>query len=158
MIPALRAWMTSLIACVLFLSLAESLAPEGTFRQITSFTAGLLLILCLAQPLQMHRGFDLSELTELQRSAERERQILEEEWQHSLETRIAALTEAYIEERAGQLGLACSVQVETRIDSAGTAIPASVLLDCPPNEELADCMEGELGIPRERQVWHEGKN
>ena len=50
-----------------------------------------------------------------------------------------------------------TVRVETELE-AGTPIPASAELRGPYSQGLADWIAEELGIPAERQVWHDGKN
>ena len=50
-------------------------------------------------------------------------------------------------------------RVETEPGADGeTPIPAWAELRGPYSQDLADWIAGELGIPAERQVWHEGKN
>ena len=71
---------------------------------------------------------------------------------------IAGRTAAYISDKADALGLEVSVRVETEPGEEGTPLPVSAELEGPYSQDLADWIAGELGIPAERQVWHEGKN
>ena len=71
---------------------------------------------------------------------------------------IAGRTAAYISDKADALGLRVTARVETEPGVDGTPLPASAELTGPYSRELADWITGELGIPAERQVWHEGKN
>ena len=72
---------------------------------------------------------------------------------------IAGRTAAYISDKADALGFRVTAQVETAPGADGEIpIPVSAVLTGPYSRELADCIAGELGIPAERQVWHEGKN
>ena len=68
---------------------------------------------------------------------------------------IAEQTEAYILDKAGELGLEVTVRVETRTEGNGIPVPWSAELTGAQSEALASALETELGIPAERQVWHE---
>ena len=61
MMAAVREWLVSLVAVSLFLSLAQSLIPEGTLRKISSFAGGLLLLAAL-----LCEGLLISALQKLQ--------------------------------------------------------------------------------------------
>lgn len=55
------------------------------------------------------------------------------------------------------------LDVEARVETEPGAdgeppLPAWAELRGPYSQDLADWIAGELGIPAERQVWHEGKN
>ncbi len=71
---------------------------------------------------------------------------------------IAGRTAAYISDKADALGLAVTVRVETEPGEDGVPIPYSAELAGSYSRDLADWMALELGIPAERQVWHDGKN
>ena len=68
---------------------------------------------------------------------------------------IAEQTEAYILDKAGELGAEVTVRVETRTGGDGVPVPWSAELTGAQSEALASALETELGIPAERQVWHE---
>ena len=72
--------------------------------------------------------------------------------------RIAERTAAYISDKADALGLKVAVRVEATTGPDGVSLPEKVELTGPYSRELADFMTRELGIPAERQVWHERKN
>ena len=50
------------------------------------------------------------------------------------------------------------VRVETAPGEAGVSLPVKAEVTGPYSQELADFMTRELGIPAERQVWHEREN
>ena len=56
---------------------------------------------------------------------------------------------------AGELGLEVTVRVETRTEGNGIPVPWSAELTGSWSQALASALETELGIPAERQVWHE---
>ena len=68
---------------------------------------------------------------------------------------ISQQTEAYILDKAGELGLEVTVRVETRTEGNGIPVPWSAELTGSWSQALASALETELGIPAERQVWHE---
>ena len=156
MIAALREWLLSVVTVALLVSVAQSLIPEGSIRKIASFTAGLLLLAALLQPLLR------SELGRLQldfgkyaddigkRQAE-----LEQTQEEELASIIAEQTQAYILDKASELGLEdihVRVQVQTQED--GVPCPWAAELEGPWSEELSLYLEQDLGIPKERQVWN----
>ena len=155
MIGALRSWLSSIAAVTLLLSVVQSLIPEGTLRKITGFTGGLLLLAALLQPLRRADfgwlGLDLSDYSAAIEARAEELSAVEKE---TLTDIIEAQTAAYISDKADALGVPVTARVETGTDG----IPWSAELEGPQSPELAAWMEAELGIPEERQVWHEGKD
>lgn len=156
MIAAVREWLTSVVAVTLLLTVAQTLIPEGNIRKIASFTGGLVLLAALLQPVlktdltRLELDFDVYAGAVEERRAELERAGEEE-----LASVIASRTEAYILDKAARLGRPVTVRVETAAGEEGVPLPWSAEVSGPRSEELAAYMERELGIPRERQVWHE---
>ncbi|MCI8813133.1 MAG: stage III sporulation protein AF [Oscillibacter sp.] len=159
MIAAVREWLTSVVAVTLLLTVAQTLIPEGNIRKIAAFTGGLALLAALLQPVLRT---DLSRLElnlDAYSEAVEERQAeLEQARETELASVIASRTEAYILDKAAQLGLSVAVRVETETGAEGVPLPAAAEVEGPRSEELAAYMERELGIPRERQVWHENES
>lgn len=156
MIAAVREWLTAVVAVTLLLTAAQTLIPEGNIRKIAAFTGGLALLAALLQPVLRT---DLSrldlDLDAYTRAVEERRAELEETRDAELASVIASRTEAYILDKAAQLGRTLTVHVETRTGAEGVPLPWAAEMSGPRSEELAAYMERELGIPRERQVWHE---
>ena len=156
---ALREWLTSLVAVSMLLSVARTLVPEGSIRKISSFTGGLILLVVLLRPLL---GADLSRLDLHLEDCERAIGQRQEELASAGEAELAGIIEertaAYISDKADTLGLAVKVQVETKPAGDGVPVPWRAELWGPRSPALATYMEEELGIPGERQVWHEGEN
>lgn len=156
MIAAVREWLTSVAAVSLLVTVAQTLIPEGSIRKVAGFAGGLALLAALLQPVLRT---DLSRLEldldvyagEIQARQEALEQTREEE----LAAVIGARTEAYILDKAAELGLSVSVRVETETGAEGVPLPAAAEVSGQRSEALAAYMERELGIPRERQVWHE---
>ena len=156
---ALREWLTSLVAVSMLLSVAQTLVPEGSIRKIASFTGGLILLVVLLRPLL---GADLSRLDLHLEDYERAIGQRQEELASAGEAELAGIIEertaAYISDKADTLGLAVKVQVETKPAGDGVPVPWRAELWGPRSPALATYMEEELGIPGERQVWHEGED
>ena len=156
---ALREWLASLVAVSMLLSVARTLVPEGSIRKISSFTGGLILLVVLLRPLL---GADLSRLDLHLEDYERAIGQRQEELASAGEAELAGIIEertaAYISDKADTLGLAVKVQVETKPAGDGVPVPWRAELWGPRSPALATYMEEELGIPGERQVWHEGEN
>lgn len=154
MVAALREWITSVVMVTLLLSVTQTLLPEGGVRKLASFTGGLILLVALTRPLL---GTELERLEldlEPYRQAVQERQTeLRESGEKELSELIAQRTAAYIWDKAEELGLRVSVRVTVEPDTDGVPVPAAVEVTGPPSEALAEYLERELGIARERQVW-----
>ena len=156
MMEAVRAWLTSLVLVSLLLSVAQSLIPEGTLRRAASFTGGLILLFALLRPVL---GADLDRLaldfSDYQTAVEERQAELADTQTEAMASIIAEQTEAYILDKAGELGAEVTVRVETRTGGDGVPVPWSAELTGAQSETLASALETELGIPAERQVWHE---
>ena len=159
MIAGVRSWLTSIAAVTLMLTVVQTLVPEGTLRKITGFTGGLLLLAALLQPvLRTDLGGLRLDLSGYGGAIEERRAELDTAGKEELAAIIAERTAAYISDKADALGLEVTVRVETEPGEEGTPLPVSAELEGSYSQDLADWIAGELGIPAERQVWHEGKN
>ena len=156
MIAAARDWVASIAAVTMMLTVVQTLALEGTLRKIVGFTGGLLLLAALLQPVLKTdlAGLRL-DFSEYRAAVETRTEELNAAGKEELAALIAGRTAAYISDKADALGLAVTARVETE---EGTSLPVSVELTGPYSRSLADWIAEELGIPAERQVWHDGKN
>lgn len=154
MVEALKEWVTSIVLVTLLLSVAQTLIPEGSIRKIASFTGGLILLVALLQPVL---GTDLSrldlEMGEYEQAVRERQEELEKMGKSDLSDIIAQRTAAYISDKADTLGIAVTAEVTVEPGENGVPVPVEARLTGPTSGELADYMEQELGIPRERQVW-----
>lgn len=154
MIGAVREWLVGIIAASLLVSVADTLIPQGAIKKIAGFTGGLILLLALVQPVlriqpgSIQGNFDIwsAEISTLEEEFTRQNAA-------ELETRIAETTASYICDKATSLGLDCQVRVTTEAGPEGVPIPASAEVTGPKSEALAEYMEAELGIPKEKQLW-----
>lgn len=156
MIGALREWLTSIVVVTMLLSVAQTLIPEGTIRKIAFFTGGLILLAALLQPvLRTDLGRLRLDLSDYAGAIEDCRAELDGAGKEELAGLIAERTAAYISDKANTLGLTVTARVETETGTDGVPVPVAVRLEGERSEALTAYIEGELGIPRERQVWHE---
>lgn len=158
MMASLEAWMRSVVLCALFLSLVQLLIPEGAVARIAAFAGGLLLMLSLVDPILHAVQLELPAFQELEWEVAIRQQELEQETQSALTQRIAADTEAYIWDMAQDLGLEVTAAVRTETQDNGVILPVALELSGSYSKTLSQRLEEELGIPPERQVWHEGEN
>ena len=114
------------------------------------------LLLALLRPVL---GADLEHLEldfdHYQAAVEERQEELADTQTEAMASIIAEQTEAYILDKAGELGLEVTVRVETRTEGNGIPVPWSAELTGSWSQALASALETELGIPAERQVWHE---
>ena len=155
MIVAIRDWLVQVVMAVLLVSVAESLLPAGTLKSLISLVGGLILTCTMLQPVLL---LDIRELEIDYEDYSGEillrQEEIEEENRETFLQLIEQETEAYILEKAGSLGITCAVEVEVR-ESDGIPQPYSVKLIGKYAPELAEVIEQDLAIPKERQVWHE---
>jgi stage III sporulation protein AF len=155
MIASVRNWLTAVVAVSVLVSAVQSLIPEGTIRKIASLTGGLLLIIVMLQPLtKLQLGQLRLDYGSYSDAIEERQAELQEERDQELAELIAERTEAYISDKAETLGFSCTAEVKTAPGSDGVPCPYSVTVSCAPSAELADYMAEELGIPKERQIFH----
>ena len=106
MMEAVRAWLTSVVLVSVLLSAAQSLIPPGTVRKAAGFTGGLILLLVLLRPVL---GADLEHLEldfdHYQAAVEERQEELADTQTEAMASIIAEQTEAYILDKAGELGL-----------------------------------------------------
>ena len=153
---ALREWLTSVVVVSVLLAVVQTLIPEGTVRKIGAFTGGLILLVTLLQPLL---GVDFEDLElrleQSRETVEQRQQELEQAGAREMAELIERQTAAYIWDKADALGLDLSAEVRVERGPAGIPLPVSATLTGTYSEALSAYLERELGIPRERQVWHE---
>lgn len=152
----LRSYLAGIVTVTLLISLLRTLVPEGTLRQLTSFAGGLVLLAALAGPLLDLDGADLTgDLSRWREEVAQRQAELTQAREKELSARIAAETEAYISDKGEELGLSVTARVETRTGEDGVPVPWSADLTGRRSAALEACLAEDLGIPAERQVWHE---
>lgn len=158
MIEAVREWIQSIVMVAMLLSVGQAMIPEGQIRKIFSFTGGLVLIVVLMQPvLGLEVGVLMEPLEEYEQQVSAQTEEIEKTVRAEQEAIIEQKLEAYISDKTDTLEEGGTVRIRAETAEDGTVILSAELVG-QPSESLAEYLEQELGIPRERQVWiHEGK-
>ncbi|QNL45532.1 stage III sporulation protein AF [Oscillibacter hominis] len=152
MIEALRSWLTGIVAATVLVSVAESIIPEGSIRKIARFTGGLALLLVILQPLLQIQPEEFSlDFSRWEAEIQSQQADYEAENEKNLRTIIQEKTEAYISDKADELGVRCTPSV--KVEGDDPPCPTELTLSGETSEELAGYIEQELGIPREKQTW-----
>ncbi|MBQ9458501.1 MAG: stage III sporulation protein AF [Oscillospiraceae bacterium] len=148
----IQQWLLGVVACAMLVSAAWQLCPEGAARQVARFAGGLLILCALLRPLAAWEPpktlWDAAGYREAVARSEAE---LSREAEDAFSTGIARQLEAYIEDKAAALGV--PLRAEVTVDSRG--VPQGVTLYSACHEALAETIERELGVAKEKQVWIE---
>ncbi len=160
MIDALAQWVRTLAAGAIFCAAALLLVPEGSGKRAVKLVCAAVLTILLVGPLRQLDAERLAELLTVQKlesaAFTADAEELSEELLGSI---IRKETEEYIWDAARRLGIA-ELGVRLRLRTVdGLPCPWSVELigkyTKDQREELSLMLEGELGIPGERQTWSE---
>ena len=149
----LRQWLLGVIACAMLVSVVQQLCPEGSVRKLARFTGGLLLLCAMLRPLTTIElpgvDWDAGGYREAVARLELELGAAQE---NTMAEGIAAELEAYIEDKAESLGANVQAQV-TMGTGSGAPLPERVTLRGAYSAALAEAIEAELGVTKERQTW-----
>ena len=159
MTESLESWVRALAAAGLFTGAVLTLAPGKRSGKVLRLVCALLLLAVLLSPL-VRLDYDAyaeelsrQRLLGLDLSAKGEAESL-----RLLGSVIQQRTEAYILDQAAALGIRTAEAKVTL--AAGEEVPypwsAEVWLEgeTAGREALGEILEGELGIPPRRQIWH----
>lgn len=152
----MRSWLLGIVLTSLAAGLARQLAPKGREQAMVRLVGGLLLALAILRPLAggSWEGLEL-EMGPLELQGEELAETYRKNQQETLSAIIAEKTEAYIWDKANQLGLDCTVSVAAAPGEGGIPLPESVTVRGRYSGELARWLEEEVGIPAEKQIWLE---
>ena len=158
MIGVLSDWVRTLAMGAVFCGAVLLLIPEGSEKRAVRLTCALVLTILLIAPLQRLDARQLTELITLQRMEGQGLTEEADELSMELCTRIIReKTEEYIWDAARRLGIG-KLGVRLRLQETG-GLPCPWSIDLTgtvtdaQKEELSLLLEGELGIPRQRQTW-----
>lgn len=151
----IRQWLLGIVLTALAGGLARQLAPQGREQAMVRLVSGLLLALAILRPLagRNWEGPEKAAGNFSLRSGE-QAEIYRKNQQEAFSAIIAEKTEAYILDKANQLGLACTVRVTVAAGESGIPLPAAASIRGPYSPALAAYME-EVGIPAQEQIWLE---
>lgn len=152
------AWVTGLTAAGVISALALALTPQGTSRSAVKLACAAMTVIMLLMPL---KGFDITQFARYSAQQRYEGENIarraEEDAAGVRRIIIQGQAEAYILDKAAELGIT-DMRVSVQLSEEGQApYPAaahiSAAADTEEKKKLAEFMEGQLGIPKERQYW-----
>ena len=155
----MKGYLFSLTAAALLSALVLALVPEGSVRRTVQLGCGLLLALTALSPL-LKLDYDAiaKQIAEIRLDTETVRtgvEVQNRELQ-ALSAIIKSKTEAYIWDKADEMGVALEVEVETRDLGSGPYPWRATLTGACGGEKrtaLTQYIEENLAIPEARQVW-----
>lgn len=161
MMDLVRGWLMCVTGAALVAAIADSLMPKGPVKQVGKLACALLLLWAVLSPV-VH--LDVPELFQgagaLQDQVEQQRRQLEQDSGAMMKTLIQRQCAAYIADKAAELGLKCTAEVECVSGEGGTWLPWSVRVEGTMTEEQREALGGEierqLDIPPQRQRFVQG--
>ena len=152
MMGAVRGWLMAVISVSLLCAIAGALMPQGAVRRVGRLVCGLVLLAAILCPLA---GLDVEAgqrwLDGYLSGIDWEEARLREEINSQMKPIIEQEYAAYIVDKAAQLGLDCSAQVECRESEEGLYLPGRAEVRGNLSEEdraqLLRMISEDLGIP-----------
>lgn len=147
-------YILSVTAAALLAAILKTLAGQGSMGTLVKFLAGLFMAVTILSPLRHLELPDMNQwLTGIHIDGASAAAVGEEMADEASAAIINQRLEAYILDKAGQLGASLVVDVTLNDDG----IPAAVTLEgeIAPGAKgkLAEILETELGLPKEVQHW-----
>lgn len=160
MMEAARLWLLSILSASLVCALADALMPPGAVKRVGRMVCGLVLTAVILSPLV---SLDLESggqwLEDYFAAVEQREGELEEQAEEGRKAIIEESYEAYILDKAAQLGLSCTVEVECQTDKDGLCLPKEIritgALTAQEKVNLTRILEEELAVPPEEQIYIE---
>ena len=154
-----RAWLLSLIAVSLLCASAGALMPKGAVRQVGRLVCGLVMLAAILSPVAR---LDAAEgrrwLAGYFASVEQRRAGLEETVNNQMKHIIEGEYAAYIVDKAAELGLTCTAQVECQRSAEGLYLPVRTEVTGMLTEDiriqLVRTIAEALGVPERAQVYY----
>ena len=154
-----RAWLLSLIAVSLLCASAGALMPKGAVRQVGRLVCGLVMLAAILSPVAR---LDAAEgrrwLAGYFASVEQRRAGLEETVNNQMKHIIEGEYAAYIVDKAAELGLTCTAQVECQRSAEGLYLPVRTEVTGMLTEDiriqLVRTIAEDLGVPERAQVYY----
>lgn len=151
---SVRTYLLSVVAVCMLAVLAVSMVREQSVQKVVRLIGGLLVLVVTVSPLIRLDRKTLSRYV-TDSLSEYGIQTQEQEVHERWKEHIRATTEAYISEKADQLGATLKVTVTVSDDEI--PVPTAVRLvgtaDVFQRAELTKCLAEELNISAEGQVW-----
>ena len=152
----MREYLLALTTAAILGSMLQSLLPKGSVRRAALFAGGLVMILAVMSPLTEVKENTLSHIiAHIHVEQEAMETGIRTENREILSSIIKERTEAYIWDKAEEIGL--SLQVDVKLDESEYPIPVGVVLigKFSPEQRrlLTAVIETDLGIQEDSQEW-----
>ena len=160
MLDIIRQWLLGITCAALVAALVESLTPPGAVRKVGRLTGGLVLLIAMLHPLMALDQDALTRaLTEYRLELSTYSDELEEENRSLMKGIIEERSNAYIQDKAEEMGIQCQISVEVG-EEGDWPVPESVTVFGSLSEEqqaeLTQAIEVDFAIPAERQSYQSG--
>ncbi len=155
----MREWLSGIVAASVLSSMAMLLSPHGRVRTVTKLCCGVMCALAIAGPVLELDMEKLSvNIAAYEQAAQKVTQEAEEEGKMLERTYIEDECAAYILSKAtGTQTALTGVEVLARWDEEALVwYPWEAVLHGPYDPALSGVIEGDLGIPEDRQSWSGG--
>ena len=151
----IRSWILGVTVTAMALAAARAVMPEGPVKRAGQMTAGLVLILAMLGPVAALEHMDWETFL-----ADLPTETAIEPAEMSMQTVIEEELAAYLEGKAGDLGLFCRAEVVCETDEHGVPIPREVQitghLDEAQRRTLSAIIVNDIGVPTSGQCFREG--
>lgn len=153
---SLRLYLLSILASALICSVILMFPLSGTSKEITRLICGLVMSISVITPL---RDYDLTALPDSAFAISFDANSLTEEGKTSARNAVAQIikaeTEAYIQNKAAELGIDLSVTIRVTEDDLPIPVSATLYGEVtePFRTQLENILFSELGIAKEDLRW-----
>lgn len=159
---ALREWLLGMCAAAMAVTLADCLIPEGAVKKIGRMIGGLVLMITALQPLAELDYVSISQAwANYRMESAGYSEVLESENIQLIKIIMEEQAGAYIQDKAAELGIDCTVQVTCQVSEDGTPYPAQAVIQGDltqgQQEQLQQLIEGDLAIPADEQQYEEAQ-
>lgn len=154
----LRNWLLGVTAAAILCALANSLMPQGGVRKVGQLACGLVMLAAILRPLVQLQAVSPAQLWETGLVQDAGRlQELGEDRDETMKSLIEEELEAYIVDKAAQLGVSCTPQITCQPGENGVFLPERAVVQgsfTPEQQQaLSQVLEEELGVSRDRQSF-----
>ena len=150
----IKTYLLSVTAACLISVLACALVRQETVKKIVRFSSGLLILLVVVLPIL---SLNMEDVAQVFRSfrVEYDKTDAEAAWQTQLAQHIKQTSEAYIEDKAGELGASVRAEVTLNDDEYPQPVRVRIsgILSRTQHEALAAYIRTAFGIAEEEQEW-----
>lgn len=158
MMEWMKEWIVGVTAASVLLATVKTMIPKGSIKQVGEFACGLILLLAVAAPLtELDEGSLSLALTEFRMADWESSELLKLENTELIKEIIDEKTCAYISDKAKELGMDCTAEVDYEYSDDGFAYPVSVRIrgswTDTQRSQLTAFLESELVISKDNQTY-----